>query len=38
VLDRILEDARAALAPFTAEGGRVEPPLRGHLITANPQG
>ena len=31
---RILEDARAALAPFTAEDGRIELPLRGHLITA----
>jgi SAM-dependent methyltransferase len=33
---RILEDARAALAPFTTGDGRVELPLRGHLITANP--
>ena len=31
---RILADAGAALRPFTVDGGRVELPIRGHLITA----
>jgi SAM-dependent methyltransferase len=31
---RILEASRAALAPFTVEGGRIELPLKGHLIAA----
>jgi ubiquinone/menaquinone biosynthesis C-methylase UbiE len=32
---RILEDAGEALRPFTVAGGRVELPLKGHLVTAS---
>jgi SAM-dependent methyltransferase len=31
---RILEDAGETLRPFTVDGGRVELPLKGHLVTA----
>jgi SAM-dependent methyltransferase len=32
--DRLLEAATEAMRPFTVDGGRVELPLKGHLITA----
>jgi ubiquinone/menaquinone biosynthesis C-methylase UbiE len=35
---RILEDAGEALGPFTVDGGRVELPIRGHLVTAAHEG
>ena len=35
VYRKILEVSRAALAPFTVDGGRIELPIRGHLITAS---
>jgi SAM-dependent methyltransferase len=31
---RVLEDAVAAMGPFVVAGGRVELPIRGHLVTA----
>jgi hypothetical protein len=31
--DRLVETASEAMAPFVVEGGRVELPLTGHLIT-----
>lgn len=31
---RVLEDAAAAMGPFVVDGGRVELPIRGHLVTA----
>ena len=31
---RLLEDARAALRPFVTADGRVEMPIRGHLVVA----
>ncbi|MQB02337.1 MAG: hypothetical protein GEU78_19280 [Actinobacteria bacterium] len=34
VYDAILRDSRVALESFTTEGGRIEIPIRGHLITA----
>ncbi len=34
VYRRILEDARAALRQFRTDAGRVEVPLKGHLMTA----
>jgi SAM-dependent methyltransferase len=32
--DRLLEAATEAMRPFTVDGGRVELPIKGHLITA----
>ena len=32
--DRLLEAATEAMRPFTVDGGRVELPLKGHLVTA----
>ncbi|MDQ3784716.1 MAG: methyltransferase domain-containing protein [Actinomycetota bacterium] len=34
VYDSILKDSRAALQPFTAEDGKAEVPIEGHVITA----
>jgi len=31
---RVLEAGAAAMAPFVVDGGRVELPIRGHLVTA----
>ena len=31
---RVLEDGAAAIGPFVVDGGRVELPIRGHLVTA----
>jgi hypothetical protein len=31
---RVLEDGVAAMGPFVVDGGRVELPIRGHLVTA----
>ena len=32
--DRLLESATAAMRPFVVDGGRVELPLKGHIVTA----
>jgi SAM-dependent methyltransferase len=36
--DRLLEAATEAMRPFTVDGGRVELPLKGHIVTATKAG
>jgi hypothetical protein len=35
---RVLEEGAAAMGPFVVDGGRVELPIGGHLVTALPPG